>query len=95
MALGNHIAPTRRRLPGTIWSTEFLMRVAVMGIERWEEFTPDEQERFRALATRAGGRPADNLDPAERKELARLWKRLNARGFVREALRMAVRGEAR
>jgi hypothetical protein len=82
-----------RRTPATVWSTEYLMQITVMGLERWDRLTREEQERFQALATRAGDQPKANLSGEEQKELGTLWKRLNPRELLRDAIRLAIHGE--
>lgn len=65
-----------------------------MALARWDRLEPAEQERFRALATKANGRAAANLDPREQKELRTLWKRLGVRKLIRELAGRALKRPA-
>lgn len=65
------------------------MRVALLGIDQWESLTPEQQQRFRELASRATSTGVHPLDREEQKELRRLWKALEPKRLLRDALRLA------
>lgn len=79
------------RTAPTALKTEFLIQAAAMAIQRWDRLTPTEQRRFRELAAQAGNGPSTRLPAADRKELRRLWKKLEVRKLVGEALRLLTR----
>ena len=88
---------TRRRLrprkpmPLRLWSTEFLMQATLMVIQRWDRLSAVEQDRFKELMRRGGEHPEKALPPVEYRELRILWKRLEVRGLLREAISIATR----
>jgi hypothetical protein len=61
------------------------MGLALMAIRHWDKLAADEQGRFRTLAARA-----TSLEPDERKELRVLWKRLEVKRLLAEAVRFLV-----
>jgi len=71
-------------------NNDFLLEAAVLALARWDELSPDEQRRFRVLATKAAGNSAANLDAAELKELRTIWKKVGARKLVRELVRTSM-----
>ena len=74
------------RIPTRALSTDFLIQVALLGVQRWDRLNAQEQQRFRELAPRIAAQNGSGLTPVERKELGRLWKRLEARALLREAV---------
>jgi hypothetical protein len=78
-----------RKASTRIWNTGFQIQLALLALERWDRLSADEQARFRQLAAEAG-----TLDRVREKELLRMWKRLEVRKLLREALGMAARGDA-
>jgi hypothetical protein len=70
--------------------TDFLLEATVLALARWDRLEPEEQERFRALATKADGHAASNLDATEHEELRYLWKKIGGRKLVRELARRAL-----
>jgi hypothetical protein len=78
-----------RRLSARAFRTDYLIRASMLAIERWDRLTPDEQDRFRELAPRAGM----DLTSPEKKELKRMWKRLEVTALLREAIRMLRTGK--
>jgi hypothetical protein len=73
------------RIPARALSTDFLIQVALLAVHRWDRLNAEEQQRFRELAPRVAAHDGAELTPVERKELGRLWKRLEARALLREA----------
>jgi hypothetical protein len=73
---------------------DFLLVVAVRGLERWDRLDPLEQQRFRELATRASGDATANLPMPEQKELKQLFRRLGVRRLVTELARLATKRDA-
>jgi hypothetical protein len=84
--------PLRRvsTVPMRVLRTDFLIRVAVIALQRWDRLETTEQTRFRLLANRfVEDRPALSKD--DRRELRALWKRLEVRRMVFECARLGAR----
>jgi hypothetical protein len=77
-----------RKASTRIWNTAFQIQLALLALERWDRLSAAEQARFRELAAEAG-----TLDRVREKELLRIWKRIEIRKLLREALGMAARGD--
>jgi hypothetical protein len=79
------------RVPARALSTDFLIQVGLLAVQRWDRLNAEEQQRFRELAPRIAAQDGAALAPVERKELGRLWKRLEARALLREAVALLRR----
>jgi hypothetical protein len=80
------------RQPATVLTTRYLMRVSVMALDRWDRLTPAEQARYRVLARQAGVE-RKSLPKDERKELKAMWRKLEPRKFIAEAVKLLATRE--
>jgi hypothetical protein len=62
----------------------------VLALEHWDRLTVGEQERFRSLAE-----DPRRLQSAEQKELRTLWKQLQIKGLIAEAIRVMTGDQAK
>jgi hypothetical protein len=79
--------------PARIWTEEFQMQVALLGIERWDRLGAEEQQRFRQLIRHGSPNPKKRLSEREYRELRTMWKRLEPSDLVRSAIRLATHAE--
>jgi hypothetical protein len=71
-------------------SRDVQMRLAVLALAHWDRLTVAEQERFRSLAENPR-----RLQSSEQKELRTLWKRLEIKSLVAEAVRTLTADQAK
>ncbi|MEJ7892749.1 MAG: hypothetical protein WKF94_08910 [Solirubrobacteraceae bacterium] len=84
-----------RKATSRVWTTEFQMKMALFALERYDRLGKREQRRFRELAERVVRNGGPPLSPSEDRELKTMWKRLEARQLLRDALLLATEPEPR
>lgn len=67
-------------------------QLALAAKRHLELLEPDERSRLGRLVKASKGRPARNLSPADREELARLVRKLEPARFGRSAVAAVARG---
>jgi len=65
------------------------MRLAVIALDHWYRLSPDEQRRFRSLASNSR-----QLEESEDKELRTLWKQLEVKRLVAGAIHVLTADRA-